>query len=82
MPAWRQMEAHSRQPARIPDQTRGRAGHGRHPQQLYVGDVTTGRRWSLTQFGVNADPTKAKLGSNYDGGPAVQQATVVAQAAR
>lgn len=33
--------------------------------QLYLGDVTNGNRWSLTQFGVNADSTKAKLGSNY-----------------
>ncbi len=36
--------------------------------QLYVGDVNTGKRWSLTQFGVNSDTTKAKLGSNYFGG--------------
>lgn len=38
--------------------------------QLYVGDVTTGQRWSLSQFGVNADATKAKLGANYYGGAA------------
>jgi Tol biopolymer transport system component len=50
--------------------------------QLYVGDVTTGRRWSLTQFGVNADHTKAKLGSSYYGGPTAQPTTLVTQAAR
>lgn len=36
--------------------------------QLYLGDVSTGKRWSLTQFGVNADTTKGKLGSNYYAG--------------
>ncbi|WP_197341388.1 discoidin domain-containing protein [Ralstonia solanacearum] len=36
--------------------------------QLYLGDVSTGQRWSLSQFGVNADTTKAKLGSNYYAG--------------
>jgi len=33
--------------------------------QLYLGDVSSGKRWNLGQFGVNADNTKAKLGSNY-----------------
>jgi Tol biopolymer transport system component len=33
--------------------------------QLYVADVSSGKRWSLSQFGVNNDTTKAKLGSNY-----------------
>ncbi len=33
--------------------------------QLYLGDVNSGQRWSLTQFGVNADRTRAKLGSSY-----------------
>ncbi|KHK57883.1 hypothetical protein PI87_05465 [Ralstonia sp. A12] len=33
--------------------------------QLYLGDANTGQRWSLSQFGVNNDTTKAKLGSNY-----------------
>ncbi|MFC0693462.1 discoidin domain-containing protein [Paraburkholderia humisilvae] len=33
--------------------------------QLYVADVSTGKRWNLSQFGVNSDSTKAKLGSNY-----------------
>jgi Tol biopolymer transport system component len=47
--------------------------------QLYVGDVTTGQRWSLTQFGVNADTTKAKLGSSYYGGPAANQVTLLSQ---
>lgn len=47
--------------------------------QLYVGDVSTGQRWSLTQFGVNADTTKAKLGSNYYGGPAASQPTLLSQ---
>ncbi|KVD27132.1 discoidin domain-containing protein [Burkholderia ubonensis] len=47
--------------------------------QLYVGDVTTGQRWSLSQFGVNADTTKAKLGSNYYGGPAAGQTTLLSQ---
>lgn len=36
--------------------------------QLYVADVSTGKRWSLSQFGVNSDTTKAKLGSNYYSG--------------
>lgn len=36
--------------------------------QLYLGDVTTGQRWSLSQFGVNSDTSKAKLGSNYYAG--------------
>ncbi|VWC51636.1 MULTISPECIES: discoidin domain-containing protein [Burkholderia] len=47
--------------------------------QLYVGDVTTGQRWSLSQFGVNADTTKAKLGSSYYGGPAANQITLLSQ---
>ncbi len=38
--------------------------------QLYLGDVGTGQRWSLSQFGVNTDTTKAKLGSNYYAGAA------------
>lgn len=50
--------------------------------QLYVGDVTTGRRWSLTQFGVNADHAKAKLGSSYYGGPSAPPPMLVTQAAR
>lgn len=37
--------------------------------QLYLGDVITGKRWSLTQFGVNADRTKGKFGSSYYAGP-------------
>jgi Tol biopolymer transport system component len=36
--------------------------------QLYVADVSSGKRWSLSQFGVNSDTTKAKLGSNYYSG--------------
>lgn len=36
--------------------------------QLYLGDISTGQRWSLTQFGVNSDTTKAKLGSSYYAG--------------
>lgn len=36
--------------------------------QLYLGDINTGNRWSLTQFGVNSDTTKAKLGSSYYAG--------------
>ena len=44
--------------------------------QLYVGDVTTGQRWSLSQFGVNADTTKVKLGSSYYGGPRRRAADV------
>jgi len=38
--------------------------------QLYLGDANTGQRWSLSQFGVNSDTTKAKLGSNYYAGAA------------
>lgn len=30
--------------------------------------MSTGQRWSLSQFGVNSDTTKAKLGSNYYAG--------------
>ncbi|WP_296228632.1 discoidin domain-containing protein [Ralstonia sp. UBA689] len=45
--------------------------------QLYLGDASTGQRWSLSQFGVNSDTTKAKLGSNYYAGGAT--ATVAAQ---
>ncbi|MGU7785194.1 discoidin domain-containing protein, partial [Burkholderia sp. PU8-34] len=40
---------------------------------------TTGQRWSLSQFGVNADTTKAKLGSSYYGGPAANQITLLSQ---
>ncbi len=47
--------------------------------QLYVGDVTTGQRWSLSQFGVNADTTKAKLGASYYGGPAAAQPVLLSQ---
>lgn len=47
--------------------------------QLYLADVTTGQRWSLTQFGVNADSTKAKLGSSYYGGPAANQTALLSQ---
>jgi len=47
--------------------------------QLYVGDVTTGQRWNLSQFGVNADPTKAKLGSSYYAAPAAAQPTLLSQ---
>jgi Tol biopolymer transport system component len=47
--------------------------------QLYLGDVNTGKRWSLTQFGVNADTTKAKLGSSYYGGASSSQTTVLSQ---
>ncbi|MCG5072314.1 discoidin domain-containing protein [Paraburkholderia tagetis] len=47
--------------------------------QLYVADVTTGKRWSLTQFGVNSDSTKAKLGSSYYGGPVANQVTLLSQ---
>ena len=49
--------------------------------QLFLGDATTGQRWSLSQFGVNSDTTKAKLGSNYYAGAALalaqQQQTVL-----
>ncbi|RQY83878.1 discoidin domain-containing protein [Burkholderia stagnalis] len=47
--------------------------------QLYVGDVTTGQRWSLSQFGVNADSTKAKLGASYYGGPSASQTGLLSQ---
>ncbi|ETP63022.1 galactose-binding domain-containing protein [Burkholderia dolosa] len=47
--------------------------------QLYVGDVTTGQRWSLSPFGVNADSTKAKLGASYYGGPSAKQQTLLSQ---
>ncbi|MET0401261.1 MAG: discoidin domain-containing protein [Cystobacter sp.] len=39
--------------------------------QLYLGDARTGQRWSLSRFGVNADSTRAKLGSSYHPGTAV-----------
>jgi len=45
--------------------------------QLYLGDVTTGQRWSLSQFGVNSDTTKAKLGSNYYAGTTVTASQAV-----
>jgi Tol biopolymer transport system component len=49
--------------------------------QLYLGDATTGQRWSLSQFGVNSDTTKAKLGSNYYAGTTVaaQAVTLLSQ---
>lgn len=50
--------------------------------QLYLGDASTGQRWSLSQFGVNSDTTKAKLGSNYYAGTttaAVQQTVLLSQ---
>jgi Tol biopolymer transport system component len=47
--------------------------------QLYVGDASTGRRWSLTQFGVNADGTKAKLGSNYYAGASTPTTGLLSQ---
>ncbi|MFM1988034.1 MAG: hypothetical protein RJA99_991 [Pseudomonadota bacterium] len=37
--------------------------------QLYLGDAVTGRRWSLSQFGVNSDTTKDKLGASYHPSP-------------
>lgn len=33
--------------------------------ELYLGDIRTGERWSLSSFGVNADQSKSKLGSHY-----------------
>ncbi|MEA9356228.1 discoidin domain-containing protein [Bacteriovorax sp. PP10] len=36
--------------------------------QLYLGDLATGKRWSLTQFGINAGSTKNKLGAHYYSG--------------
>ncbi|MFX8055529.1 hypothetical protein ABTK93_19895, partial [Acinetobacter baumannii] len=50
--------------------------------QLYLGDASTGQRWSLSQFGVNNDTTKAKLGSNYYAGTtaaATQQTVLLSQ---
>lgn len=48
--------------------------------QLYLADVTSGKRWSLSQFGVNADTTKAKLGSAYYGGAtSTPQKTLLSQ---
>jgi Tol biopolymer transport system component len=50
--------------------------------QLYVGDVSSGKRWNLSQFGVNSDTTKAKLGSNYWSGtstPASPNQTLLSQ---
>jgi Tol biopolymer transport system component len=48
--------------------------------QLYVADVSTGKRWSLTPFGVNSDHTKAKLGSSYYGGTSsTPQKTLLSQ---
>ena len=32
---------------------------------LFLGDVKTGARWSLDQFGVNSDTTRNKLGASY-----------------
>ncbi|WP_323119471.1 discoidin domain-containing protein [Burkholderia alba] len=47
--------------------------------QLYVGDANTGQRWSLAQFGVNADNTKAKLGASYTGGLSGAQPVLLSQ---
>jgi Tol biopolymer transport system component len=33
--------------------------------QIYLGDLTTGNRWSLTPFGMNSDTTRSYLGSSY-----------------
>ena len=33
--------------------------------QLYLGDAATGKRWTLTPYGVNGDTTVGKLGSSY-----------------
>ena len=32
---------------------------------IVLGDVKTGARWSLDQFGVNSDTTRNKLGASY-----------------
>lgn len=45
--------------------------------QLYLGDVTNGRRWSLSQFGVNADASRAKLGASYSAGATASQTTLL-----
>ncbi len=50
--------------------------------QLYVGDVSTGKRWSLTPFGVNADTSRAKLGPSYFGGVATSQTSMLRRHAR
>lgn len=47
--------------------------------QLYLGDANTGKRWSLSQFGVNSDTTKAKLGSSYYGGTSSSSNTILSQ---
>lgn len=47
--------------------------------QLYLGDASSGNRWNLAQFGVNADSTKAKLGSNYWSPAAAPQSTLLSQ---
>lgn len=36
--------------------------------QLYLGEVSTGKRWSLSSFHVNDDTDKETLGANYFGG--------------
>jgi len=33
--------------------------------QLYLGDAATGKRWSLTPYGVNFGKTKGKIGASY-----------------
>lgn len=33
--------------------------------QIYLGDLKTGQRWSLTPLGINSDTTRSYLGSSY-----------------
>jgi Tol biopolymer transport system component len=33
--------------------------------RLYLANISTGQRWSLSQFGINADNSKGKLGAYY-----------------
>jgi len=33
--------------------------------QLYLGDAASGKRWTLTPFGVNGDTTEGKFGASY-----------------
>lgn len=47
--------------------------------QLYLGDLKTGKRWSLSQFGVNADVARAKLGSSYYSGVPLYPKTLLSQ---
>ncbi|HEX7817439.1 hypothetical protein [Dyella sp.] len=36
--------------------------------RLYLGDINSGKRWRMTQFGLDAEPNKAKLGASYYAG--------------